>query len=98
MPHTEQQDKVYHDVLALYDYAEKVLDVVEEHANDVDADLDLVEPLIEQLVESADMLAEAFRHYVETGKQPDPAQKQQVEKALERIYEAMEMCKNKIGS
>lgn len=93
---TEQEEKIYSELVALYDYAENLLDIVEKHAQDVDADLDIVEPLIEQLTESADILTEAYRHFVETGQQPDEAQKQAIENAMERLYVAMAVCKKQI--
>lgn len=94
--HTKQEEKVYSELVALYDYAEKLLSIVEENASDVDADLAVVEPLIAQLIDSADTFTDIYRQFVESRQHPSPEQKEQIERALERMCAAMAACKKQL--
>jgi len=79
---TEWEEK-YYDVTELYVLADDLLKTV-EHAENPEAQLDLVEPLIELIGESADTLSETYIALCE-GKNKTQA-KSRIEGALRKAY------------
>lgn len=94
--HTLDQERVYRELVTLYDYAEKLVDAVEQHMKDVDASLDIVEPLIDKLSDTADVLTELYRELVDEGKEPDAEQQEMIKEMLEHLYTAIGDCKSNI--
>lgn len=86
-------EKTYNNIIKFYDFAEELVDSVEGEPNDPEGQLEFVEPIIEQIEEATDVLAEEYRHFVQSGKgQPDKVTKQKIEKALAQLYLAIHMC------
>jgi hypothetical protein len=92
MPANAVLEKEYAEVTALYDCAEELVNAVEdpayrEHMNER---LELVEPLIEQICESADVLSEEFINLAENHARSHKSSKSRIEGALRKMYMAME--------
>ncbi|TAE34787.1 MAG: hypothetical protein EAY65_01305 [Alphaproteobacteria bacterium] len=80
----------YHKIAELYDLAEAMVATVEgADVLDPKAQLEVVEPLIEQIGESADVLCEEFIE-VAGKKQNGATRRMKIEGALRRIYIAMD--------
>lgn len=89
----EELEERYNEISALYDMSEELLATVESPlVADQEAQLALVEPLIHEIGEATDMLAEEFTVIAEQKKQRAAgrrANKSQVEGALRRVYGAI---------
>jgi hypothetical protein len=93
----EQLEKHYREIASLYDTAEELASTVEsEFTKDPEAQLALVEPLIAQVADSADVLAEEFVNVLEKPALAKSA-KGRVESALRKIFMALEEYRRKIG-
>ncbi|TAE82586.1 MAG: hypothetical protein EAZ74_00320 [Alphaproteobacteria bacterium] len=80
----------YHKIAELYDLAEAMVATVEgADVIDPKAQLEVVEPLVEQIGESADVLCEEFIE-VAGKKQNGATRRMKIEGALRRIYIAMD--------
>lgn len=91
----EQHENTYSSILKFYDFAEKLVSTVEnEMVNDPAMQLDIIEPLVEQLEEATDVLSEEYRNFVRTGKEPGVFAKKRIEKAMGKIYASIQFCKN----
>ncbi len=89
----------YHDITELYNLAEELVETVEsEFVQDQEAQLALVEPLIEAVGDSADMLTEEFLTVAGRDKKTNASRKGRVESALRRIYVAIDDYKKKTAS
>lgn len=87
----------YHDITALYDLAEELADTVEsEFITNQDEQLAVVEPLIEQVGESADILSEEFLVILESKGKTSLASKKRVEQAMRKMYAAIEGYKKRV--
>jgi len=83
-------EKQYHDITALYDSAEELAATVEDKSlKNPDDQLDLVEPLIEAIVDSADLLCEEYIAILEKPSRKRTA-KVRIENALRKIFAALE--------
>jgi uncharacterized alkaline shock family protein YloU len=80
----------YHQITALYDLADDLVDTIgQSKRQDPESQLRIVEPLIEQVSESADILCEEFIEVA--GKQSKtPVRKNKIESALRKIYIALD--------
>lgn len=86
----------YHDITELYSLAEELVETVEsEFVHDPEAQLKLVEPLIEAVGESADVLTEEFLAVAGRDKKMNAGRKSKVESALRRIYAAVDDYRDK---
>lgn len=85
----KEYSQQYEDIMALYDYADELAETIEsEFAESASAQLSLVEPLILQLEESADVLTDEFIQFAKgTAKRTSRGK---IEKALRKIYTAMD--------
>lgn len=82
----------YHEITKLYDHAEELLATVEsELVQDPDMQLDIVEPLINEIGDATDMLAEEFMLIAESkkNKTQSKASKKQIESGLRKIFSAL---------
>jgi hypothetical protein len=82
----------YHEITKLYDQAEELLATVEsELVQDADMQLDIVEPLINEIGDATDMLAEEFMYIAESkkNKTQSKASKKQIESGLRKIFSAL---------
>jgi hypothetical protein len=90
----DDKKRTYDNIVAFYDYAEKLIDAVEAN-QDISPDKQIVaiEPLISQIEESTEVLVEIYLRFVESGKQPASYEKQRAEKAMRKLYTAIERCR-----
>jgi len=85
----------YHQIANLYDMAEQLLGTAEdERVLDHEQQLDLVEPLVAQIGESADLLCEDFIE-VAGNKQANSTRRNRIEGALRRLYVAIDSYNEK---
>ncbi len=98
MAHSKEElEQHYRDVAELYDAAEELASTVEsEFVKDPEEQLALVEPLISQVADSADVLTEEFVNVIERPALAKTA-KTRVEGALRKIFAALEEYRKKIG-
>lgn len=90
MSHADLELK-YHDITELYNLAEELVETVQsEFVRDPEAQLKLVEPLIEAVGDSADILTEEFIAVAGRDKKVNAGRKNKVEGALRRIYVAID--------
>lgn len=85
----ESMEQKYYEITELYDLAQELIDTVEsEFVQDKTEQLVLVQPLVEQLGDSADVLGEEFISLMEQPKNRNNPKK--VEAALRKIYMAVQ--------
>ena len=94
MPDRDQEQH-YYEITELYDLAEALIDTVEhEETQDAALQLALVEPLIEEIGEAADILTE---EYVALLERPGPRKRNsRIEMALRRVYIAMDAYHSRV--
>lgn len=88
----EELELRYNEVTKLYDVAEEILATVESRlVTNPDEQLDIVEPLVNEIGDAVDVLAEEFMHIAESkkNKTTNKASKVQIEGALRRIFVAI---------
>ena len=95
--------QIYDQILAFYDIAEQLIHTV-EHARvkDPEMQLDLIEPIVLQIEEGTDVLAEEYRLFVQEGNTPGAFTNKRIERALAQIFGAIEtyqrlLTENKIA-
>jgi DNA-binding ferritin-like protein len=94
----EQFDEVYDKIVKLYDHAENILrTATHESVGDREAFLAEIEPLVQQIEESANALAEDFSRIIESGEEPTNAMKMRVSSALRKILFSIEEYKNHVS-
>ena len=90
----DEQEETYQAILELYDLAEALVHTVESpYVDDQEQHLALIEPLVEQLTDAADILAEEYTALVKRKEPIDDARKMKMETALGRIFAVIEQCK-----
>ena len=88
----EEFEAKYREITRLYDYAEELVSTVEStFVKDPEAQLEIVEPLINDLGDATDVLAEEFLLIAESTKNkvPSKASKAHIESSLRKIFAAM---------
>lgn len=86
--------KNYDEIMKLYDFAEQLVDTVEdENTEDPVDQLSIVEPIIEDIEAATDVLAEEYREFALHGKKPNLISKRRIENALRTIYLALKKGK-----
>lgn len=91
----------YNDVTQLYDVAEEILATVESKlVRNGDEQLDIVEPLVNEIGDATDILAEEFLLIAESkkNKTTSKASKTQIEGALRKIFVAINDYQKRVGS
>jgi hypothetical protein len=89
----------YHDITDLYDLAEQLVGTVEsEFVHNPEAQLALVEPLVEAVGASADVLTEEFLVVAGRSKQTNASRKRKVESAFRRLYAAIDEYRARVTS
>ena len=85
----EKYAQQYDDIMSLYDYADELAETIgSDFVENPQNQLALVEPLIQQLEESTDVLTEEFINFAD--EKPKRTSKGRIEKALRKIYSAMD--------
>jgi hypothetical protein len=91
-------EKQYRDITSLYDMAEELADTVEsEFVRNPDDQLALIEPLITQVADSADILSEEYVQLLEKPSRKKAA-KGRIESALRKIFTAVEEYRERAGT
>lgn len=91
MQKMNEWEQKYYDVTELFALADDLLKTVETAANP-EAQLALVEPLIETIGESADLLTDEYIALCEGKKERKTSAKSRIEGALRKVYVAMNEC------
>lgn len=91
-------EKQYRQITGLYDLAEELAATVEsDFVQDKDAQVALVEPLINQVAETADVLSEEYVSLFEVPTRKKSA-KGRVETALRKLFAALEDYRASVGA
>ncbi len=86
-----QFDEVYDQIVRLYDHAENILKLAyHESVTDHEQFLFEIDPLVKQIEESANQIAEDFSGLIERGEAPTNAMKVRVGAALRKVLLAIE--------
>lgn len=95
----EELEKRYHEITALYDIAEELVGTVESPLiQDAEQQLELVEALIEQVGETADLLSEQFIDIAENKYKATSSSKSRIESSLRKLYMAMDDYRRRVGA
>lgn len=89
--------KTYQDIIKLYDYAEMLVDSAHKNSKNPEKDLEIIQPLIEQIEETAEILAEAYITSVETGHRPTGGMKEKAENSIKKVYLALNKVKKRLN-
>lgn len=82
----------YHEICGLYDLAEEMLNTCEsDYVSDPEAQLSLIEPLVEQVGESADVLTEEFINVA-----GGTGNKKKIEAALRKLFMAVDEYQKRV--
>jgi hypothetical protein len=88
----EDFEAKYQEITRLYDFAEELVSTVEsEFVKDPEMQLEIVEPLVNELSDATDVLAEEFLFIAESKKYDTPgkASKAHIEASLRKIFAAI---------
>lgn len=97
----EELEGLYYEVTKLYDVAEEVLATVESKlVGNPDEQLDIVEPLVNDIGDATDMLTEEFMLIAESKKNrtPSKASKKNIETALRKIFVAINEYQSRVNN
>jgi len=84
-------------IIALYDSAEELLQTVENQTEvDPEVHLDAVEPLIDAIEESADILSKEYSHLAEGVSGKSKINKRSVEGSIRKVFLAMNEYKDRL--
>lgn len=93
----EDFDAVFEKIASLYDHAESILKTAyHDSVTDHEAFLAEIEPLVEQIEQSANLIAEDFSALIESGSEPSNAVKIRVNSALRKILLQIEEFRNRV--
>lgn len=87
-----EQKKTFDDIVKFYDFAEQMIDAVEEEKDPTEG-LKVIEPFVNQIEESTEILVEVYMRFVDTGKKPQSYEKQRAERAIRKLYSALNKLK-----
>ena len=94
----EELEARYSELTALYDLAEELVTTTEsEFITNPEAQFLLIEPLVEQLGESTDVLTEEFINIAESSQGHVKANRNKIESALRKVYVAVEDYKKRLN-
>ncbi|MAR56624.1 MAG: hypothetical protein CMM93_05520 [Rickettsiales bacterium] len=93
MPPMAELEQNYYEITELYDLAEELVDTV-ELSEQPEAQLALVEPLINDVEEAADILSEEYIVIAE--QQGKSVNKKRIEGALRKLYTALDAYNKKV--
>lgn len=89
-------EEAYNNIMKFYDYAEELIDTVESKEVDPNEQLEIVEPLVLEIEESTEVLAEEYRNFVRHGgkKKPNLLSRKRIETALRNLFLAVQSCRS----
>lgn len=94
-----EMEQHYYEITELYDLAEELVDTIEsELVQDQELQMQLVEPLINEIGDAADMLSEEFITIAENQGQGKPQSKTRIEGALRKIYTAIDAYHKRVNA
>lgn len=89
----KKHEETYNQIISFYDFAEALINTVEyDTVTDPASQLAFIEPLVRQIEEATDLLAEEYRNFVKTGKKPGRTTRKKIEQSLAQIYLALDTC------
>lgn len=95
----ELHENAYASILAFYDFADSLLDTVDQASDDnVHDQLKVVEPIVMMIETATDTLAEEYRNYVQSDKTPGFLARKRIESAVRQIYAALCECQKYVPS
>lgn len=90
----EKHESIYSSMVSFYSLAEDLISSVEDDISDDFAQqLDFIEPLVEDLENSTDVLVNYYRDFVKTGKKPNFFAKKKIEKSIITIQSVIFKCR-----
>jgi len=93
----EDFDAVYEKIAGLYDHAESILKTAYHGSvQDHEAFLAEIEPLVEQIEQSANIIADDFSAIIESGEEPSNAVKRRVNSSLRKILLQIENFRSRV--
>lgn len=96
MEEKDEYDEVYGKIIALYDFAQKILDTAQDSSvKDKEKHVAAIAPLVQQIEESAETLTREFCRLYERDLNADSVMKARVDSALSKIVVAIEECKRR---
>jgi hypothetical protein len=94
----KQLEQNYYDISELYDLAESLADTVDRaHVSKPEDQLALIEPLIEQISDSAEVLTEEYVGIAEGSVKANKTTQKRIQGAMRKIYSAIDAYGQKIG-
>lgn len=85
-----QQEQFYGEIVRIYDLAEGLLDAIEhQDVKNPEDQVRLAEPVVRQVEESVEVLAETYLNFVENGEAANDSQMRKVESAIRKIFVAI---------
>jgi len=100
-PSVDELEQKYNDITVLYDYAEELLATVEsDFVADPEQQLELLEPLVNDIGDATDVLTEEFINLAEACKHgiPGSTRRNRVEGAIRKMYIAINQYREKAGA
>jgi ElaB/YqjD/DUF883 family membrane-anchored ribosome-binding protein len=87
----DEMEAKYHSITGLYELADELLATVESpFVKDAEAQMNLVEPIINEISDAVDVLAEEFIHVADSRRGANiKANKSRVENALRKVFNAL---------
>ena len=90
----KQHEELYNKIITFYDVAEELIDTIEnDSTKDPEKQLDFIEPIVEEIEDATDTLAEEYRTFIKTGKKPSTNSKKRIDEAILKMYQAFQKCK-----
>ena len=93
---TSKQEHLYNEIVEYYNFADKLIDTIEEGKKDIPEDqIMAVEDIVEGLEKYADQLSSQFVEFVKNGDSKEVVDN--IRMALNGIISKIEECRNKIS-
>lgn len=93
-----EYDATHRAIEKLYDLADQLMMTLEDaRAMHQDAQIDIIEPLVEEVVSAADQLSEQFCEYADSKDKKEAAGKFGFRPVFVRIFKAVDECLNKVN-
>lgn len=87
MNKTTQED-LYNEIVAMYDFGKDIVSAIEQEEKNQNIKLSLASPVIEQLDESTQILADEYLAWIKSGQMANEASVKKSEKAVRMYYAA----------
>lgn len=92
---TSKQEHLYNEIVEYYNFADKLIDTIEEGKKDIpDEQIEAVENIVENLEKYADQLSNQFVEFVKNGESKEVVEN--IRFALNGIVSKIEECRNRI--